>query len=125
MNEHVEQVSSAGEIWRTRPVGSRLVGIVVAREGMPSIHDQREQLTSFGVPIAGFRHPAPNVVETWEERLTRLFGRLDSGDVVVVTATCALGRDAAEEAQTIAELGRRGIIIKVLEHGARGAEKAK
>lgn len=117
MSEHVQQVSTQNEIWRARPEGSRLVGIVVARDGMPSVVEQRELLTSFGVPIEGFRHPAPNVVETWEERLTRLFGRLESGDVVVVTSARVFGRDAAEEAQTIAELGRRGIIIKVLSHG--------
>ncbi|WP_221585041.1 dehydrogenase [Microbacterium sp. G2-8] len=114
--EHVEEVSTPGDIWRARPIGSRLVGIVVARAGMPSIVEQRRQLTSFGVPIGGFRHPAPNVIETWEERLNRLFGRLDRGDVVVVVSARVFGRDATEEAQTIAELGRRGIMIKVLAH---------
>lgn len=118
VDEHVEQVSTENEIWRARPEGSRLVGVVVAREGMPSIIEQRDQLARFGVPIEGFRHPAPNVVETWEERLNRLFGRLERGDVVVVTSPKVFGRDAAEEAQTIAELGRRGIIIKVLAHEA-------
>lgn len=118
MSEHVEEVSTRDEIWRAHPAGSRLVGIVVARDEMPSIVDQREQLTNFGVPIAGFRHPAPNVAETWEERLNRLFGRLERGDVVVVTSPRVFGRDATEETQTIAELGRRGIFIKVLAHGA-------
>lgn len=118
MDEHVEQVSTENEIWRARPEGSRLVGVVVGREGMPSIIEQRDQLAKFGVPIEGFRHPAPNVVETWEERLNRLFGRIERGDVVVVTSPKVFGRDAAEEAQTIAELGRRGIIIKVLAHEA-------
>jgi len=116
VSEHFEEVTTRDEIWRARPVDARLVGIVVAREGMPSIVEQREQLTAFGVPIEGFRHPAPNVVETWEERLNRLFGRLERGDVVVVTSARVFGRDAAEEAQTIAELGRRGIMIKVLAH---------
>lgn len=116
MSEHVEEVTTRDEIWRARPTDARLVGIVVGREGMPSIVEQRRQLTSFGVPIEGFRHPAPNVAETWEERLTRLFGRLERGDVVVVTNVGVFGRDASEEAQTIAELGRRGIMIKVLAH---------
>ncbi|MBP2436405.1 recombinase family protein [Microbacterium amylolyticum] len=118
MSEHVEQVSTENEIWRARPVGSRLVGVVVARDGMPSVIEQRDQLTQFGVTIEGFRHPAPNVSETWDERLNRLFGRLERGDVVVVTSALVFGRDAAEEAQTIAELGRRGIMIKVLTHDA-------
>ena len=116
MSEHIEEVTTKDEIWRARPVNSRLVGIVVARDGMPSIVEQRRQLSAFGVPIAGFRHPAPNVAESWEERLNRLFGRLDRGDVVVVTSAHVFGRDAAEEVSTIAELGRRGIIIKVLGH---------
>ncbi|MTE24929.1 dehydrogenase [Microbacterium sp. ZXX196] len=124
MSEHVEQVFTRNDIWRARPAGSRLVGVVVAREGMPSIVEQRRQLTSFGVPIGGFRHPAPNVVETWEERLNRLFGRLDRGDVVVVTSARVFGRDAHEEARTIAELGNRGIIIKVLAHDAPAPESA-
>jgi len=116
VSEHIEEVTTKDEIWRARPVNSRLVGIVVAREGMPSIVEQRRQLSAFGVPIAGFRHPAPNVAESWEERLNRLFGRLNRGDVVVVTSAHLFGRDAAEEVSTIAELGRRGIIIKVLGH---------
>lgn len=118
VSEHVEEVSTRDQIWRAHPADARLVGIVVARDGMPSIVEQRTQLTDFGVPIAGFRHPAPNVAETWEERLNRLFGRLERGDVVVVTSAHVFGRDAAEETQTIAELGRRGIIIKVLAHTA-------
>lgn len=118
VSEHVEEVTTRDEIWRARPVDARLVGIVVAREGMPSIIEQREQLTAFGVPIEGFRHPAPNVAESWEDRLNRLFGRLERGDVVVVTSAHVFGRDAAEEAQTISELGRRGIMIKVLAHAA-------
>lgn len=45
--------------WSARPEGSRLVGLVVARDGMPSVVQQREDLTRFGVPIDGFRHPHP------------------------------------------------------------------
>ena len=116
VSEHFEEVTTRDEIWRAHPIDARLVGVVVAREGMPSIVEQREKLAEFGVPIEGFRHPAPNVVETWEERLNRLFGRLEKGDVVVVTSARVFGRDAAEETQTIAELGRRGIMIKVLAH---------
>ncbi|MCR2813155.1 recombinase family protein [Microbacterium sp. zg.Y1090] len=102
--------------WLARPAGSRLVGLVVARDDMPSIVQQRDELSRFGVPIEGFRHPAPETMETWQERLTRLFGRLSRGDVVVVATVHALGRDVDEESRTIAELRRRGVIVKVLSH---------
>ena len=102
--------------WLARPAGARLVGLVVARDDMPSIVRQRDELSRFGVPIEGFRHPAPETMETWQERLTRLFGRLSRGDVVVVATVHALGRDVDEESRTIAELRRRGIIVKVLSH---------
>ena len=105
--------------WRARPAGSRLVGIVVNRDDMPSVVEQREELARFGVPIHGFRHPSPETLESWEQRLTRLFGRLSLGDVVVVTSVHALGRDLEEETRTVAELRRRGVVVKVLGHGAR------
>ena len=55
--------------WQARPAGSRLVGLVVARDGMPPVVEQRDDLTRFGVPIEGFRHPAPETSRSWEERL--------------------------------------------------------
>lgn len=105
--------------WLARPAGSRLVGLVVARDDMPSVVHQRNELTRFGVPIEGFRHPAPETLESWEERLVRLFGRLTRGDVLVVTSVHALGRDIDEETRTVAELHRRGVMVKVLSHGGR------
>jgi hypothetical protein len=105
--------------WQARPDGARLVGLVVQREGMSSVVEQRERLTRFGVPIEGFRHPAPDILESWETRLQRLFTHLQPGDVVVVTSVHAMGRDAAEETRTITELSRRGIVVKVLGHGEK------
>ena len=105
--------------WLARPAGSRLVGLVVARDDMPTVVQQRNELTRFGVPIEGFRHPAPETLESWEERLVRLFGRLTRGDVLVVTSVHALGRDIDEETRTVAELHRRGVMVKVLSHGGR------
>ncbi|MCK9916491.1 MULTISPECIES: recombinase family protein [Microbacterium] len=105
--------------WRARPAGSRLVGLVVARDDMPSVVQQREDLTRFGVPIDGFRHPAPETLESWEQRLVRLFGTLSAGDVVVVASIHALGRSIDEETRTVAELRRRGVVIKVLSHEGR------
>jgi len=103
--------------WRARPAGSRLVGLVISRDDMPSVVTQREELARFGVPIEGFRHPAPEQLEGWEERLSRVFGRLERGDVLVVTSVHALGRDIDEETRTVAELHRRGVVVKVLSHG--------
>lgn len=105
--------------WLARPDGSRLVGLVVAREGMPPVVQQREDLTRFGVPIDGFRHPAPEIMESWGERLSRLIETLQAGDVLVVANVHALGRDIDEETRTVAELRRRGIMVKVVSHGAR------
>lgn len=113
------ELGSSREWWLARPAGSRLVGVVVARDDMPSVVQQRDELAAFGVPIAGFRHPAPETLETWEQRLSRLFGRLNRHDVVVVATPRALGRDSTEETRTIAELQRRGIIVKVLEHAKK------
>ncbi|MFF1540406.1 dehydrogenase [Microbacterium sp. NPDC058269] len=105
--------------WTARPDGSRLVGLVVAREGLPSVVEQREDLTRFGVPIEGFRHPAPDILESWNDRLARLISTLQTGDVVVVVNIKALGLDADEGARTVTELRKHGIIVKVLNHDAR------
>lgn len=106
----------SAEWWAARPADSRLVGLVVVRDDMPSVVAQRDALAQFGVPIDGFRHPAPETGESWTERLTRLFGRLGTGDVVVVADKHALGRGVDEEIRTVAELRRRGVIVKVLGH---------
>lgn len=109
-----------GDWWMARPEGSRLVGLVVARADMPPILEQREDLLAFGVAILDFRYPAPeNVGESWEQRLARFFGTLHGGDVLVVANVHALGRDVEEELRTLAELRRRGVVVKVLSHGAR------
>lgn len=112
--EHVAALLPGPEWWAARPAGSRLVGLVVARDDMPSIIAQRDALAAFGVPIEGFRHPAPETGESWAGRLARLFGRLGTGDVLVVADKHALGRDVDEETRTVAELQRRGVIVKVL-----------
>jgi hypothetical protein len=104
--------------WEARPDSSRLVGLVVARDDMPSVTEQRNLLSRFGVPIAGFRHPAAETLESWRERLHRFFDTLSRGDVLVVANVHALGRDLAEETAAVAELSRRGIVVKVLSHGS-------
>ncbi|MFE6735299.1 recombinase family protein [Microbacterium sp. NPDC057650] len=105
--------------WSARPDGAKLVGLVVSRDGMPSVVEQRDDLTRFGVPIEGFRHPAPEILESWGDRLARLIDTLVPGDVLVVATIHALGRDIDEETRTVAELRRRGIMVKVLNHHAR------
>ena len=107
------------DFWVARPDGSRLVGLVVSREGMPSVVEQREDLTRFGVPIEGFRHPAPDILESWSDRLSRLIATLKPGDVLVVANINALGRDAEEGVRAAKELRSHGIIVKVLSHDAR------
>lgn len=49
----------------------------------------------------------------------RLIGTLRTDDVLVATSTHALGRDLDEETRTIHELHRRGVVVKILGHGAR------
>ena len=105
--------------WSAKPDGSRLVGLVVARDGMPSVVQQREDLTRFGVPIDGFRHPAPDILESWTDRIARLIDTLRAGDVLVVANIHALGRDIDEETRTVATLRRHGVMVKVLGHNAR------
>ena len=105
--------------WSAKPDGSRLVGLVVARDGMPSVVQQRADLTRFGVPIEGFRHPAPDILESWTDRIGRLIDTLRPGDVLVVANVHALGRDRDEETRTAAALRSHGVIVKVLGHNAR------
>ena len=71
--------------------------------------EQRNALTRFGVPIAGFRHPAAETLESWTARLHRFFDTLAQGDVLVVATVHALGRTPAEEAASVAELRQRGV----------------
>lgn len=105
--------------WLARPVGSRLVGLVVARPGLPSVVQQRDDLTRFGVPIEGFRHPSPEPLEGWDVRLSRFFDTLATGDVLVVANIHILGRDIDEETRTVAALRNRGVMVKVLDHAGR------
>lgn len=118
------ELQQDGNWWRARPADSRLVGLVVARDNMSSVVEQRDDLSRFGVPIEGFRHPAPEILESWEDRLGRFFATLGTGDVLVISSLHALGRDTEEERRTLAELRKRGIVVKVLEHGARHLEPA-
>ncbi len=108
-----------GDWWKAKPEGSRLVGLVVARDDMPSILQQREDLSAFGVQILDFKFPAPETLETWEQRLGRLFGTLRAGDVLVVANERALGQTAEEVSRTIQTLRRHNLVVKVLSHGAR------
>nr|WP_232531960.1 dehydrogenase [Microbacterium halophytorum] len=114
-----EELQRDRDWWQAKPDGARLVGLVVARADLPSVVEQRSQLTRFGVPIEGFRHPAPDILESWETRLGRLFDTLAPGDVLVVADLRALGSDTAEGARTVAALRKHGIMVKVLGHKAR------
>jgi hypothetical protein len=111
--------------WKARPEDSRLVGLVVARDDMPPVVEQRNDLAAFGVAILDFKHPAPEVSVTWEQRLGRLFESLRPGDVLVVANERALGRTSEEVARTIRTLRRHNLVVKVLSHGAPHLEDAR
>lgn len=111
--------------WKARPDGSRLVGLVVARDDMPPVYDQRMDLARFGVDILDFRYPAPETEENWEQRLGRLFDTLQPGDVLVVANERALGRQPDEVTRTIRALAKHGLVVKVVNHGASHLEDAQ
>jgi hypothetical protein len=104
--------------WKARPEGSRLVGLGVARDDMPSVVEQRNDLARFGVAILDFKHPAPEGAATWEQRFGRSFETLQGGDVLVVVSERALGQTSDEVARTIRTLRRHNLVVKVLSHGA-------
>ena len=92
---------------------------------MPSIVEQRGDLARFGVAILDFKHPMPDLPESWEQRLGRLFATLRAGDVLVVANERALGRTPDEVARTIRALRRHDLVVKVLSHGAPHLEDAR
>lgn len=122
--ECFEELELHRDWWKARPEGSRLVGLVVARDDMPSVVEQRNDLARFGVAILDFKHPAPEVPLTWEQRLGRLFDSLHPGDVLVVANERALGRKPDEIARTIRVLRQHNLVVKVLNHGAKHLENA-
>jgi hypothetical protein len=86
--------------------GSRLVGLVVARDDIPSVVEQRNDLARFGVGILDFKQPAPRGSATWEQRFGRSTETLQAGDVLVVVSERALGQTSDEVARTIRTLRR-------------------
>jgi hypothetical protein len=122
--ECFEELQRNRDWWKARPEGSRLVGLVVPRDDMPPIVEQRNDLTRFGVAILDFRYPTPEAPESWEQRLARLFETLRAGDVLVVANERALGRHPDEVTRTIRILRRHDLVVKVLNHGASHLEDA-
>ncbi|WP_394555001.1 dehydrogenase [Agromyces sp. MMS24-JH15] len=123
--ECFEELQRNHDWWKARPEGSRLVGLVVARPDLPSVVEQRNDLARFGVAILDFKHPAPELPETWEQRLGRLFDTLQAGDVLVVSSERTLGRTPDEVSRTIRTLRRHQLVVKVLNHGAPHLEDAQ
>ena len=74
--ECFEELQRNHDWWKARPEGSRLIGLVVARDDMPSVTEQRNDLARFGVAILDFKHPMPEGSVTWEQRFGRLFETL-------------------------------------------------
>ena len=83
-----------------------MVGLVVARDDIPSVVEQRNELARFGVGILDFKHPAPKGSATWEQRFGRLFETLQAGDVLVVVSERALGQTSDDVARTVRTLRR-------------------
>ena len=101
-----------------RPEGSRLVGLVVARDDIPSVVEKQNDLARFGVGILDLKHPGPEGSATCEQRVGRSTETLQAGDVLVVVSERALGQASDEVARTIRTLRRHDLVIKVLCHGA-------
>jgi hypothetical protein len=85
------------ELQRNRTGGrrdsrSRLVGLVVARDDMLSVVEQRNDLARFGVGILDFKDPAPRGSATWEQRFGRSTEALQAGDVLGVVSERAVRR---------------------------------
>jgi hypothetical protein len=123
--ECFEDLQRNRDWWKARPEGSRLVGLVVARDDMPTVVEQRNDLARFGVAILDFKHPAAEVSVSWEQRISRLFETLRAGDVLVVANERALGRTPEEIGRTIRALQRHSLVVKVLSHGAPHLEDAR
>lgn len=123
--ECFEELQRNRDWWKARPEGSRLVGLVVARDDMPPVVEQRNDLARFGVALLDFKHPAPEGTVTWEQRFGRLFETLQAGDVLVVVSERALGRTPDEVSRTIRTLRRHNLVVKVLSHGAPHLEDAR
>ena len=123
--ECFEELQRNHDWWKVRPEGSRLIGLVVARDDMPSVTEQRNDLARFGVAILDFKHPMPESTVTWEQRFARLFETLRAGDVLVVANERALGRTPEEVTRTIRALRRHNLVVKVLGHGAPHLEDAR
>ena len=123
--ECFEELQQNHDWWKARPEGSRLVGLVVPRADMPSVVEQRNDLTRFGVAILDFKHPAPEMPETWEQRLGRLFETLQAGDVLVVSNERALGRTPDEVVAAQRANRASDLVVKVLGRGAPHLEDAR
>ena len=68
------------------------MGLVVARDDIPSVVEQRNDLARFGVGILDFKHLAPRGSATWEQRFGRSTETLQAGDVLGVVSERAVRR---------------------------------
>jgi hypothetical protein len=108
-------LSATGTGGRRHPRVRDWSGSSVARDDIPSVVEQRNDLARFGVAILDFKHPAPEDAATWEQRFGRLFETLQAGEVVM--AERALGQSSDEVARTIRTLRRHNLVVKVLSQG--------
>ena len=115
MPESFEELQRSRDWWKARPGASRLVGLVVVRDDMPSVVSSGTTRLA-GVAVLDFKHPASEGWTTWEQRFGRMFETLQAGDVLV--SERARGQTSDEVARTVRTLRRHNLVIKVLGRGA-------
>ncbi|MGP4058914.1 recombinase family protein [Mycobacterium sp. 4D054] len=92
------------------------LGYATAANG--DLDEQLAELAAAGVdPRRIFTDKTAGSVEKMRAGLVALLSYARSGDVVVVVTIERLGRSAAEVAQTVADLTRRGITLRCLRNG--------
>ena len=92
------------------------LGYATAANG--DLDEQLAELAAAGVdPRRFFTDKTAGSGEKMRAGLVALLSYARSGDVVVVVAIERLGRSAAEVAQTVAALTRRGITLRCLRNG--------
>ncbi|WP_460358261.1 recombinase family protein [Mycobacterium sp. ZZG] len=92
------------------------LGYATAANG--DLDEQLAELAAVGVdPRRIFTDKTAGSVEKMRAGLVALLSYARSGDVVVVVTIERLGRSAAEVAQTVTDLTRRGITLRCLRNG--------
>ena len=100
------------------PTGT-LLGYARVSTGHQSLDQQHDALTAAGVPAERVYDDKLTGTSTREERpgLAALLDYARPGDTIVVVGVDRLGRSVPEVMSTVADLLKRGVIIKALREG--------